>query len=672
MRALSAPGARRFAAAWAVGAVVAAIAFGWMATAGSGDPLRPERINADFYELQARALLDGRLDLPPRALNVEAFYHDGRAYTYFPPFPALLRVPVVAVTDSLDGRLTGLALLVAFGLAVTAAGFLVWRIRTLTVGPRPLGRAETVASGLFALLVGMGTPMFFPSSRAWVYHEAGLWGLAFALCAFDQVIAACTAPTRARVLRAGLFTTAAILSRVTIGTGPAVALGLVATAVVLARLVPRAGPWVRRLGVSDALVGTRGAPLGFAAAAIVPVGLYAVVNRAKFGSWFGVPIDRQAQNYVDPVRRAVLAANGGSLFTIEAIPTHVLSLLRPDAIRIRSTFPFVGVPTGRPTVIGGLRFDALDPTVSATAAMPLVCALAIVGVVLLVRRSGPAPVRPAVLGAAAVLPLTWSFLYVAQRYTIDLFPVLLLLAAVGFAGLGFAGAAGRLPTRAARTAVLLGFGTLVAVGAWTGIAVALEYQRSRSPLVDEPLRAQYLGWQRDVGRVLGTAPPPVTRSDRLPEPGPRDALHVVGDCAGLYVSDGDAWHAVERTPATGSHRITVRLAAAPRGAVVPVLRTGPGPGSVTVAVRHLGGDRVAVVVPERGWRSPAFTVTPGTALDLDVVLDPAVDQLRITRTGVDLLRGAYSGPVGPVGLGDAGLRVTRRAAPTPVCAGLRD
>jgi hypothetical protein len=674
VRVLSPPGARRFAAAWAAGALVAALAFGWMATAGTGDPLRTERINADFYELQARAILDGRLDLPPAALNVEAFYHDGRAYTYFPPLPALLRLPVVAVTDSLDGRLTALALVVAFVVAITATGSLVWRIRTLTVGAHPPGRAETVATALFALLVGVGTPMFFPSSRAWVYHEAGLWGLAFALCAFDQIVALCGAPTRGRLLRAGAFTTAAILSRVTLGTGPAVALGLVTAAVLAARVVPRSAAWVRRLGVPDALVRARLAPVALGLASVVPVGCYALVNRAKFGSWFGVPIDRQAQNFVDPVRREVLAANDGSLFTVAAIPTHVLALLRPDAIGLRATFPWIGVPAGRPVAVGGLRFDALDPTVSLTAAMPLVLVLAVVGAVLCVRRPACAPVRPSVLAAAAVLPLTWSFLYVAQRYAIDVLPLLLLLAAVGFAGLGFAGASGRLPTRAARGAVLVVLTGFVVAGTATGLAVALEYQRSLTPLVDEALRAQYLGWQRDAARVLGTAPPPVSRGARLPAPGARDALHVVGACAGLYVSDGAAWHAVERTPATGGHRLDVRLGAAPRGTTVPIVRTGPGDGAVTVAVRHLGDDRAVVVVPEGGWRSPAFPAPPGSRHRFDVVLDPALDQLRVTRDGTDLLRGDYRGPVGPVTLGDPGgpVRVTRLPTPTPVCAGLAD
>ncbi|MFM8303371.1 MAG: hypothetical protein ACKOA9_03575 [Actinomycetota bacterium] len=677
MPTLTTTGARRFVAAWAAGSALATGWFAWIVTAGSGELLRRERINSDFYESQARALLHGRLSIPAQALNIEAFFHDGKAYTYFPPLPALFRIPVVAVTDRFDGRLTALSMLVAFVVALSAIGMLVWRVRAQIGGARMLGRAETVAVALLALLVGVGTPLFFAGSRAWVYHESGLWGAAFALCAYDQVLAYLIGPTARRLARAGAFADAAILTRVTIGSGPAVALGVVAAAVLAARLLPRLRPAVRRLGVSDAVARSPRSWAGLVAASVLPVAGYAAVNWAKFGTLFGVPIDQHAQNFVDPRRRRVLAANDGTLFSLRGIPTHVVALLRPDAVGFRSQFPWIGVPEWRPTAFFGLLFDARQPMISVTAAMPLIVALAVVGAVVLVRRRTLAPLWPAVIGAAVVLPLTWSFLYVAQRYTIDVLPLMVLLAAPGFVVVTETVVRRSGVWRRAAVVVLA---VVVAAGCWTGVAVALEYQRVLAPVVPDDLRAEYVDWQSDVGARLGTPPVPVLRGTRLPAPAGRNTVFVLGDCGALYVSDGTEWHGVERTEAGGRHRLAVRIAPPAVGTVVPVMRVGTGPGAVTVGVRARADGTAVVVVPERGLRGQPFRPQWGRVAVFDVVVDDVLGQLRVDRDGAELLGVDYAGPVAPVTLApdlsdlpDAHdgarppPRVVRLPTPTPVC-----
>ena len=57
----------------------------------SANPLR--LLSPDnFYDLQARAMLAGRLYLPNGSIGIEAFIHDGHQYTYFGLFPSLLRL----------------------------------------------------------------------------------------------------------------------------------------------------------------------------------------------------------------------------------------------------------------------------------------------------------------------------------------------------------------------------------------------------------------------------------------------------------------------------------------------------------------------------------------------------------------------------------------------------
>ena len=234
---------RRFTRAWVVGSLVSTLAYWWMVAEGRLNLFRYHRLNSDFYDAQARSMLHGKLEIPLRILKIEGFTHDGKQYTYFPPFPAFLRLPFVAVTDSLDGRLTALSLLLAFVLAISAAGVLTWRVRGLVRGDQLVGTTELVLVALFALLLGVGSPLYFTSSRAWIYHESAAWGMAFAVCAFDQILAFLRGPTGRRLARASVFGGCAVLSRAATGAGTLLTLGLVLAVVVLVSFWARARPW---------------------------------------------------------------------------------------------------------------------------------------------------------------------------------------------------------------------------------------------------------------------------------------------------------------------------------------------------------------------------------------------------------------------------------------------
>src|SRR5690606_18253472 len=105
----------------------------------------------------------------------------------------------------------------------------------------------------------------FQGSRAWVYHEAIVWGAALALAAVDQLLAHVTTGRRAPLVRASAFTAGSLLARVSVGLGPLAGLGLVA-ALALARRRPAA----ERLRAA--------APAALATA--VPLAAYAGVNWA--------------------------------------------------------------------------------------------------------------------------------------------------------------------------------------------------------------------------------------------------------------------------------------------------------------------------------------------------------------------------------------------------------
>ena len=187
---------RTFLRACVIGAALAAVLFTWMLLLGRLDLLHSEGLSG-FYDAQAHALLGGHWDIPAGKLGFEAFLIDGKQYMYFGPFPALLRLPIAAVTDSLDGELTQLSMLLAFAVLMVATIRLLWRVRALVRPDRSLTRLEQWAIGGFVLVVGAGSVVMFLASRPVVYHEASLWGVALAVGAFEATLAFVLRPGRA-------------------------------------------------------------------------------------------------------------------------------------------------------------------------------------------------------------------------------------------------------------------------------------------------------------------------------------------------------------------------------------------------------------------------------------------------------------------------------------------
>ena len=92
-------GRRRFLWSVSIGAAVVAIPYMWVLTVdwNRGPSLLRKEIptgyTENFYDLQARALLAGHKKVPKDPLGIEAWIHNGHAFTYFGLFPSLLRIP---------------------------------------------------------------------------------------------------------------------------------------------------------------------------------------------------------------------------------------------------------------------------------------------------------------------------------------------------------------------------------------------------------------------------------------------------------------------------------------------------------------------------------------------------------------------------------------------------
>ena len=481
-------------------------------------------INADFFDIQARALFHGHLSVPPGSLGIEAFVVDGRHYMYFPPLPAIMRMPILLVTDRLDGRLTALSMLAGWFVLAFALAWLFRLVRGTLRGDAPVGRLEALGVGTVMASLTGGSVMLFIASQPWVYHEVYVWSAALTVATAASLIAAWTDPTWRRVAVTGALALATMLTR--LPAGWAMSLALIAT-----------GVWFlfARRSTADSVAWTRsGWGLIGGGAATIAVG--SAINWAKFRHLYRFPIDKHVWSQFSVHRKIVLAFNDGQIDGPEFSWTTLLAYFRPDGVRFVSFFPFVTPPARPPRPVGDVLLDESFRTGSIPATMPLLFLLAVWGFVVVYRRrgGGTAALRIPLAGALLLTGGVIAFAYVAQRYTSEFIPVLAFGGSVGLVDL-----ARRCQGRSwnGRRLVAGGLLALAGYGAVANLAIAVVNERQNWR--GRPLE-QLIGLQETVSRFTGHPLERMVREvEELPAEGPADELAILGDCDALYVGTGE-------------------------------------------------------------------------------------------------------------------------------------
>ena len=210
---------RRFTAAALAGTGVVLIPYLWVLFALWGTPSLFRTTDGgyddNFYDLQAWAILHGHLYLPNGSIGGEAFLHNGHQYTYFGLFPSLLRIPVLLVTHSLDGRLSALLILIAWLLTGLFTSLLVWRVRVLIRGPAFLVRAEAASLGVLMATIMGGSVLVVLAADPYVYSEDLAWSVALTTGSFFALLGVLERPSLGRVVASGVLVLAADLTRAT-------------------------------------------------------------------------------------------------------------------------------------------------------------------------------------------------------------------------------------------------------------------------------------------------------------------------------------------------------------------------------------------------------------------------------------------------------------------------
>jgi hypothetical protein len=589
---LTAADRRRLRRAWFGGAVPMLLLSAWVLTAGRWNLLQRQYFD-DFFDAQARAMFDGRLDVPPEVVGFEGFVTNGKTYIYFGPFPAFLRMPLMALTDRFDGRLTTLSILLAT-CALTYATFrLSCSLRRLVRGTDPVGRRELWATAGLSVAVLAAPPLFLMSSAV-VYHEATMWGLAFTAAAYDGIVRWQRDRRAWRLLVISLLFAGGLLSRQTVALGPVAALALVGLADLVRAWRSRTGDDRRR-----ALQPLVRLAAVLAVTALVPLGISAAFNQAKLGQLFGLPMGRQAFAENLSNRAAVLEENP-SYASASFLPTTAWTYLQPVGVELRRDLPWIDFPREGPKVVGGdVTFDVLDWSSSLPTSAPALTVLCVGGLVWTVRtrrRRGPDErLWPHWLGPVIGSTSVLLFAFVANRYLADLYPLVVVGGIVGFHAAGQASARWR-PQR--RLLLLGGLATLIGVGLVVNLALALEYQNERGPVVPESWRADWIDRRLDLP---GAPRAETVGLDQAFPPVADGGLLAVGDCDGLYVGVRDRWLAVERGPGVGVYDVAVDLDDLPTGDRFPLLSYGgDGAQATVVGVVRTGEStiRVDVLLPE--------------------------------------------------------------------------
>lgn len=465
------------------------LVFAWMLTFGTFRVHHREIFGA-FYDYQAASLLRGRLDVPDVAIGGEAFVARGKLYGYFGPTPALLRLPF-AVTGFAFGHLGRAVMLLAYAAALLAA-YLLLRdaLRLAAPAVAPPAAAATPAPFAVVLLtagLGLGSTAFFLGSRAVLFHEAILVGIAFALWSAWYSLRFLQAPAGRGWVGALLCGLLSAHARPPTGLFALTLLGCVALVPPVRALLARQRPPDLRRPL---LLGT------LCLAAFLSVNALAWL---KFRTFDPAPLRLSR-----PYDAARLAPIDGKSFHLVNLPANATTYFFWPNLRVERGFPWLYLGSATPPpAFPRAKLDLPDVTLALPWAMPgLILAALLGGITLLATQ--PFLRWPLAVTLAAAAPMSLALLAAvatAQRYTGDWVPPLAAAAALGFAAVDSLRPFLR---RLAQSLLVL---TAVAATAVT-LAITLHYQRETLWGVPEDVRADYRALRLRVDRWFGVAPPP--------------------------------------------------------------------------------------------------------------------------------------------------------------------
>ena len=495
----------------ALAIAVVTLFFVWLVIAGSWRLFEREEFS-QFYDCQARSMVHGRWDVPRAGIQFEAFIRDGKYYGYFGFAPALPRMVLDAFFRPMWGRWNRLSLAIACIVTLVYAYVLLRTVRQSFVFPNddPMGsstRADLAAAG-FVLAVGLGTSLSFLASRAWIYHEAIIWGSALAIGCYAHVLRYLRRPAATDLAAACLIGFLAFFSRMSVGSGALAAMGMLGSLIFLSR---------SRFGAHHTFASLHRwrtpPPLLHSAATclctLLAAGLYVQINHAKFGTLLdGMPFRLYRQFHLQPYR---LLYTDGKSMSMWNLRTNADAYFSPRSVIHNEHFPWIW-PEFRANFYPESQRDLVEPFMCIPISTPALATLSLIGASCLIVRlrrphagdgrdlSAVIPSAGALLGCLPVL-LSAS---ISERYTHDFLPELVVLGAIGLNVLL------AVPNARFGRRLLAGIATLTLVSIYINTAFSVEYQRTMTWYIDDDVaqrrKAEFMHWQQMADTSVGISP----------------------------------------------------------------------------------------------------------------------------------------------------------------------
>ncbi|MSU22438.1 MAG: hypothetical protein EXS32_01290 [Opitutus sp.] len=460
-----------------------AAAFAWMVTDGTFRFGFPESFG-DFYDYQAASLLQGRLDVPGVALSGEAFSVGGKLYGYFGLTPALLRLPF-AIYGIEFGCLSRSFMLGYFIACLTLAYLTL--LRTAALAGLPGGRPANWITGLFLITIGLGSTLFFLSSRAYIYHEAALCGAMFALLSGYCTLRYLAAPGTKWWLGGLIAGVLSVHSRPPVGLFALTLLGCAALFILVQT-------WTAQPGTKK--TAPLGLPLAIGALSILGVLSFNGLSYLKFKTFDGAPLKYHVQYH--PAR---LAKIDGKNFHAGNFRFNFSTYAWWPSFVLPPTFPYFTMRGRDPEVYPESKIDLAEGTLALPYSMPCLVFLALLGCASAWGASS-ATRRPVLALNLAIIPMATALLTavaVSQRYTADFCPWLIFLAAFGLPTLQMA----RGPWRGwSRTLIVI----FTVCSLFVTGAITFHYQGERIWGVPEETRANFQQVRKRVDQFFRLKP----------------------------------------------------------------------------------------------------------------------------------------------------------------------
>jgi hypothetical protein len=408
---------------------VIAVYYLFLLSNGTFELFAPEMFGRVFDNMLVH-LLHGEFTVDRSVIDYEAFTRDGKTYSYFGIFPALLRLAAMPFTDVATVELARVSCLTAVVI------FVALQLRMLLIAHNSLlpGSRVPWALTVMAAATVFSGPQVYILGTASIYQEPILWSAAMA-AAFNLIV------LRAALgwggLRSRDLVSLAVLAGLAINTRPTIGVALYLGTVLLVMWTA----WRRHKGERRLSANPRG--MGTAIAAllrdrsfswpVVVLGLLGVaVGVVNFERW-GNPLTFGDFHYNYWIRH-----NPSRLAALENYGDLNLGRVWVGALYYATGIPYLLKSVPPFDAYLGARFVSIEaPPIIPLLTNPLTIILAGIGLYRLWMRprlpvDSVAILRLALIGNASAVVLIFMAAGLALRYRFDLAPFMTLAAIVGY------------------------------------------------------------------------------------------------------------------------------------------------------------------------------------------------------------------------------------------------